>query len=302
MTTVLELPAGQFETDDKGDRKTTRRFLVQGTTSLTEKQAESAIPVLRYDPHPEDPYCYARSATAKRSPDEYSLGVFIVEVSYDSKAEAEKDQPDNNSQPSQGDRTKPPDQRPYKYAYGHIRTEKPLGPFDKTPVSPKKVCNAVGQPFVDCPNISEYHVTLTVSGYCSLETMSLYTKQTTYLNTINDDTWEGYAAKTAKCIEFSAETEWEQNAWWWHFRIGIEFNWDGWNPVTIANRGTCFKQTNALPPQPIRDRTGQPIKDPVFLDSNGIPLPLSDEPTVVNGGLIEFLAYREQDWDGLISF
>jgi hypothetical protein len=300
LSQVNELQYDGYKVDEDGNREITRRFLIYfPSATATQADALAALTVARGDAHPLDANCVAKTLDANPYPQSDSKGLFLAVVNYKSKLEQTKNDKEGSS-PLAGDKTVAADSRPPKISYTSIRIEKQPGFYDySTPQ--KKVCNSVGQPFTDLPNVTYYHMLITITGYKGVADLDLFDKRSDYLNTVNVATWNGYAAAVVKCNDFSGTTEYEQGEQFWNYKIELEVNLNGWNPTTIANRGTCFKLSNGLPPQPILDNTGKPIPPPgVFLDSNGIPLPLSEEPDTVNGGLIAFKFYNEVDWTNLL--
>lgn len=294
-TTCIEITGQPFEYDDAGDRKTGRRFLIQGDPSLTEKQAIDAISVLRFDSLSADAYQLAKTCVAKRVPDETSLGLFIVEVGYTTKLD-KADKADPTSNPIESDKTTAPPDRPYKTTWGVLRIDKHLGPQDKTSPAARDVVNSAGQPITGIVGYT-YHQTFTVSGYCAIADLDIVQKQTDYHGTINNATYIGYDALTLLCTNFTAETEYEQGSYFWHFSVSFEYNPDFWNPVKVYDMGTMYKFSNNQPLQPILDRSGHPIKEAIFLDGFGQPLPANGAPVI-----LEFKQYDEATWTNILDF
>ena len=124
-----------------------------------------------------------------------------------------------------------------------------------------------------------------------------------YTNAVNSDTWMGQPARSWKCQGFSAAPETSNEAGitrsYWMVQIEFEFRapekdskgttHPGWD-LTVLDRGyVCRVDENGIPDispiykmGTIRDKKGQPIKEPVGLDGAGNAVtPPADPATLV---------------------
>lgn len=289
---VLELGSTGWNIDDKGDRRIARQWLVRTDLSDTEPDAIDYVGIAQFSGHPEDSGSIAKSLTAKRHPDELSLGTFLVTIEYDSKPIREGDQ---GTDPSQGSSETPPEDKPWVIKYSSVNIERPLGPQDFS-VPPKNVTNSAGQPFDPTVMCQDSHLVIHISGWKPVAAISPPIKIQAFMNRINSGNWQGYNARTLKVNEFSFTSSFENGAFYWNFELSLEHNPEGWNPVKILDRGTHKFVSNSLPPQPILDRNGNPVAPPgVPLDGEGQPLNAGEDLV-----FLEFKGYRETDFAGII--
>ena len=135
-----------------------------------------------------------------------------------------------------------------------------------------------------------------------------------YTNAVNSDTWFGQPASSWKCQGFSAapETQNEAGVTRSYWMVSIEFEYrapekdskgtthPGWD-LTVIDRGyVCRVDENGIPDispiykfGTIRDKKGQPIKEPMGLDGAGNAT--SDPATLV------FQIYRALPFTGVFG-
>jgi len=296
---------GDFNVDEKGNLKTSRRFIVQMTLDCQEAQASDAVAdvfgVHHLDPHPINPRMRALTINAKRV-NKDTLGYFYVVVNYDSKLTDEKS---TSTDPTQDDQSIQPDQRPYLVSVDQVEHEKLLAPKDMDTVNGPDgtpgqfVVNKANTPFDPPPTVPLSCPVVTIEGYKSIAAMGPMAKANFYANTVNSDdytlpgTFGKILAGTGRVKKYGIKQVYENNDYWYKFTIQIEVKADKWNPLRVLNAGCFFKMSNSLPPQPITVR-GKPVTKPVALKDDGSgPINAGDAPN-----WCEFKGYLEKDWSG----
>lgn len=289
---------GDFNVDEKGNLKTSRRFLVQMDLTDIEPSASDAVAsvfgIHHLDPHPVNPHMRALTIEAKRVSKD-TLGYFYVTVMYDSKLTDEKS---TSTDPSQDDQSVQPDQRPYLVSMDQVDHDVLLAPTDNSAME-NPVVNAAGTPFDPPPTVAGSFTVYTIEGYKALNAVQPTNKANFYMNTVNSDdynlpgTFGKILAETGRIKKYSFKQVYENSDYWYKFQIQIIVNPDGWNPLEVLNAG-CYKiLSNSLPPQPIIVN-GKPVTKPVPLKADGSgPLNAGDTPNYIS-----FTAYTEETWSG----
>lgn len=307
MATLLgELPPGEMHNDPTGVITTERKFVVQGTTADTPLSAADAVPIHRYDRHPNNSTLLATEITAKQWGD-MVLGLWQVTVPYTNKP---RDDKNTGTDPSQNDASVQPDLRPYLVNMHGVHREKVLGPKDLDTVNGPDgtpgayVVNKAGDPFDPPIMRPSSNVLVTVTGWKALEAINPFVRLKTYLDTVNDADYQLSSVSFARgkipqycgrVNDLNYEQVFEQGAYYWKFKCDIEFNPDGWHPLKVANLGMNAKVSNALPRQPILIG-GVPVRRPVPLKEDGSgPLNAGE-----NINFCSFYAYKVVDWTNLL--
>ncbi len=121
-----------------------------------------------------------------------------------------------------------------------------------------------------------------------------------FQDAINSDTFLGFSPGTVKVAKIAAQSQFENN--WFYWRVTYEFNFrrEGWN-ISILDQGR-YELRNGKP-VPIRefDTSGVEIPfshvtDPVPLNGAGLRLPNPSPDTVIYG---TYQVYRERDFSFL---
>lgn len=300
VITVVEITCdGDFNTDEKGNLKTSRRFLVQTDLTDIETAASDGVAsvfgIHHLDAHPVNPFMRALTISAKRV-NKDTLGYFYVTVLYDSKLTDEKS---TSTDPTQDQQSVQPDQRPYLVSVDQVEHDKLLAPQDMDAM-PRDVVNKANTPFDPPPTIQTSNPVFTIEGYKAINALGPANKANFFANSVNSDdyvlpgTFGTILANTGRCKKYGVKQVYENSAYWYKFTIQIEVKADGWNPLQVLNAGCFFKLSNNLPPQPILGRGGKPVTKPVALKDDGSgPLNAGD---AVN--FCAFTAYLSKTWSG----
>ena len=210
--------------------------------------------------------------------------VWIVECEYDSEPIGQK-QGGTSPSGDPGQSETQPDMRPWQIEFGSVKTTKLLT-TDAQGVNTKyvkadgtlvagagtEVAASNGQPFDPPPEIPAFHPQIQITAYKAMGTES-FANVSAYTNKVNNGVWQGFAAETVLCTEYKLQSQYEHGQWWWQKTVTLEINPDGpWNPILILDAGTVYKESNAKPPQPILDSSGNPVTSPVPLNGLGMPL------------------------------
>lgn len=298
---------GDFNVDEKGNLKTSRRFIVQLTLDGQETEASDAVAnvfgIHHLDGHPVNPFMRALTISAKRV-NKDTLGYFYVTVNYDSKLTDEKS---TSTDPKQDDQSTQPDQRPYLVSVDQSEKDKLLAPkdMDDSVMDPDDgtigypVVNSAMTPYDPPPTIPMSCPLVTIEGYKAIAAMGPMAKQNFYANSVNTDdyvlpgTFGRILAGTGRVTKYAIKQVFENNQYWYKFQISIAIKADKWNPVRILNAGCYYIMSNSMPPQPIIVN-GKPVTKPVALKSDGSgPLNVGDKPNY-----IDFVGYLEKTWSG----
>ena len=183
-----------------------------------------------------------------------------------------------------------PDLRPYSVEMGSVKTTRILRKDVATFV---EVHNSAGQLYDPPIEVPCCHPTLRIKLWKAIDDDEL-SNIPLYVDKINDDTWQGFAAGIVRCTDYTLTSVFEQNAWWWEKVVSFEIQDEGWNPVKILDAGTT-RAVTGKPPQPILDQSGNPITSPTLLDGSGQPLLSAGTPV-----FRDYNAYYEVDFDNIL--
>ena len=176
--------------------------------------------------------------------------------------------------------------RPAVLRYGTI-TRQVIAEWDKDALNP--IRNSAGVPFDPPIQIEEAHLTFTITrNQASFNRTDI----ADYVKAINSTSFLGFAARTVRLNDLSAERLNENGVFFWQVTYVFEVNTDGWNPVKILDAG--YEENFAGDLQKVLDRCGNPVTRPSLLDGNGLVLsdPQNDPPVFLSYNL-----YREVDFN-----
>lgn len=240
--------------------------------AISEAAAAAIVPVAIFDSHPVDAFAYCRSKTAK--PVQGQLGIWEVVVEYDSTPQEPGETADDNQ-------NQPPEDRPIQITVDAEQSTKPL----IKDLAGDPVVNSVGMLYDPPLSTQVSNPTITIkfdSLAFNIEDISYYTNKT------NSDafTIKGYSfpPRTLLVTKLAASTTYEQGVYIWNKSVTLKValqDADGdyieWDKVKGLDCGT-HKLVAGKPPQPILDRTGNPITTPIPLNGAGQPLNSGDAP------------------------
>lgn len=141
--------------------------------------------------------------------------------------------------------------------------------YDGTPMR-----NAAGDPFSDPVEFDDKRPTLSITrNELNFSPAVAYN----YRNAVNSDPFYGVGPGQCKVSSIKGQKKYysEGGFWYWTVSYQFEFNPNGFD-VSIQNKG--FRELKNGNPVRILDKSGEPVSEPVFLDSSGAVLPQGGQP------------------------
>jgi hypothetical protein len=158
-----------------------------------------------------------------------------------------------------------PNLRPWMIKFGSTQVEEAITTDYSTPS--KRIVASNGQPF-DGLSVTRSIAQFTVTGWTVAPG---FDKVQTYVNTVNDGAFLGFAENTLKCVDYQVQSVFEQNAYFYQRDITIQIAQTDWD-IRVLDAGTYQKVSNSKPNEAIKDSTGNPVDSPVPLNGSGIKL------------------------------
>lgn len=272
-----ELPQRSSEVTDTGVRKYSRTYRMEFDEPTEGPFTAGAAAGLNFwdtwDAGETDPAAWLRSASFKQVEDVNGY-IYICTYNYSNEA-AEIGSAGTGSTPGNPGETpgdagqnQPPEDRPWVVSMDSVEVSVPV---EEDAVDGSPIVNTVGQPFDPPLERPNYHLQFTITGFKTWASES-WTNCLLYQGKVNNATWWDFGADTLLCKKYGLTTQKEHGTRYWAKTVVLELNVDKWNPTRILNRGTLMLESATLPPQPIKDKNGNPISAPVPLSAAGQPL------------------------------
>jgi hypothetical protein len=172
--------------------------------------------------------------------------------------------------------------------FGGERTERVVDfATDGTPIK-----NSAGDRFGDPVTVDDHITTMTITRN---ELVSTYDPglASTYSDTINNATWNGFAINRCKMgIITTSEPRWAPDSQVWYYEVTypIQISRTAWVKILLDQGYNALVGSVARPIM----RDGQPISEPVALDGSGGELPVTGTPVTITAHVFD-----EADWSGL---
>lgn len=155
-----------------------------------------------------------------------------------------------------------PNLRPWMIKFGSTQIEEVITTDYSVPS--KRVVASNGQPFEGL-SVTRSIAQFTVTGWTVLPG---FDKVQTYVNTVNDAPFLGFAANTLKCVDYQIQSVYEQNAYFFQRDITLQIAQTDWD-IRVLDAGTYETVSSSKPNEAIKDSTGNPVDAPYPLDGNG---------------------------------
>lgn len=152
--------------------------------------------------------------------------------------------------------------------------------------------NSAGDPFGDPVTVDDSRPILVVTRNEDVNDYNL-TLAAEYQDTVNDDVWNGFPARTVKCSEIRTSEEQKDpstSLYYYTVNYVFEVKWDTWTKK-ILDQGFAYLDGSGNR-KPFLDAEGQPISDPKLLDGLGAELDIAMDPPVE----LEFRVYKDKDF------
>lgn len=154
------------------------------------------------------------------------------------------------------------------------------------------IVNKANQLFDPVPEIDDCRPTLTFTK--NLATFD-YNLAYTYVNSINATAWYNGAAQTWKCMNISSSQQIENGIYFYPTSFEFQYHYETWK-LYILNFGRMQLVGGKL--RDCLDDQGQPVSEPVPLDSNGAQI-TSPTLTSITSNILSFDVYRQQEFNNL---
>lgn len=161
----------------------------------------------------------------------------------------------------------------------------------------KKVQASNGQAFSPAVTVKRYTPGVQITTYTAF---APWANKVRYTGAVNNDTFLGFAPNTLLCSDYSIQSVFQQNQY--YYQIDITFliadpesgdpDWD----LRVLDCGTYERIGPSKPNEKIKDSQGNFVTDPVCLDGNGKKLPLGD-PLVY----LLFRGHKFRAFSGILS-
>lgn len=265
---------------DKGIRSYTRIWQVfTSDTTLGPGQICSVAPGTLYESWVHgtevDNWALLKKKSAKQMGSQDGGFLWLVTCEYDSEVldQGQGGDTPSGSSPADNNNTQP-DLRLPSWEFSSNKTTKL---FVQDPNTGDPVTNSAGQPFDPPVEVPEYRTTIKVTMFKTIGSDNK-ANVVAYCGKVNSGAWYGFAPGTVLCTDYQLTSQFEQGGWWWHKSVSFEVNLEGWNPIKILDAGTVYFESMSKPPQPILDKSGNPITSPVPLNGAGMPLMAGQDP------------------------
>lgn len=307
--TAYEIHSGSSAQVSKDGSVTyTRQFkLNTENTNLRPAWGIVAIPINKYDPHPDDSTCLAIEVNS--SPIDGELGWFTVTYTYSNRPfdAGTADDAGNGGDPGQNDQTQQPNPtlRTPTVRWGSNFRSITLHKDFNPDLGPQAVANSAKQPF-DGFEVEIASTVMTLS-FNMPPALNIATKKRTYENTVNNAAFApvpkygNYPKGELRCNKWDGTLQFEEGfGWYIACEVEIEYRRNGWQRE-VLDQGfyeTFHDGTKYVNQKIIDTRTGFPIDAPAKLDGNGRQLKPNDNPAVnppffkENGGTPEVTVYK----------
>lgn len=282
VTAVREIIDGRGATQKFGENvKCKRTFMVTvdnpaESVSDIANSVSNAYGVEWLSPHPEFPAVYVTDIACSNDGDPLH---YKVEATYDLvKPE---------------DREAMPWNRADKFTFsGSVTTAPAIVHYNNGFSSPKLIVNTAGDPLEGAEReCAEWRIS--ISG--NRQTFP-YSMAMAYINTVNSDSWSGFAPGTLKCQSISGQREVEQvnNAEvpYWQVSVELAYRPEGW-ALKLWDVG--YNEIKSGQRQKILDKLKEPVSAPVAL-SNGVAKSAGQPPD-----MLTFKVYREASFSGIFT-
>ena len=206
------------------------------------------------------------------------------------------------SQPPQPPASQAPTARPWTLTWGTAKKERLQ--FRDQSFTPKPVLSTAGQLLTPGLRVEFPVTTLTVAG--NVPTFD-YSTIPEYVGTVNASDWHGFPARSCKCEELSATSQYEQGVYYYEFRLVVhianKYNKaaDGtplWWDEELLNAGTKQKLNGKWVPCQIH---GVDTTEPMPLNANGGMLdPPANPAEPTNYVWLRYRPFYPMDWANLI--
>lgn len=312
--------------DNQGHRTYVRNFLVTTTSKQDGPYLVMTAPGIVWGDSYNlggseiDLYAYARDFQSRLHDETNSKQLWVVTVTYTSKPEPGQyisggglTQPSGSTNPPTPQANESPPDRAWSVSWGSTKVKtvayRDLG-------TGKKVRSSNGLKY-GTPLEGEHVVkTITITSWQDPSTYDVYAAQSAYINTCNDDVWEGFDAGVLKCEDLTGELMWEQGAWWLKVTLVIhvaagtmlcyqaypgdadlgtpEISWD----TEVMNTG--LRELVGTELRTIYDKFNKPITEPFPLAADGQKLTIPAAPTDPSYTYKRFRLHPWADWTSII--
>jgi len=305
LTAVEQWSDRGIATNDDGVVEMTRGWLISETNAAAADPREpavlAAVPVNRYDSHPDNSLAIARNIDAKptKAPKLWRATVRYSTAPFPAK---------NGDVPSvinPATATRPTDAQ-NNTAEAQLRF--PEFTFGRKEIKEAAEADAAGVPLVNAAGdplegieVDRSRLTIGIKFYSiNLTTAHILN----YWNSINNAAWKGFGARTLKVTEFTYRSVYEtlKNgstfflASMYEANVTLEYNPYTWR-LRVLNAGKRQKRTvgGSTVVENIVDSAGQPVSEPVPLTALGAVLAPGGTPNY-----LYFDMENERDFTGLI--
>lgn len=311
---VEETHGGSADVSDDGVVTLVRTFrLFTGNAASRPAWAVAGIGINKYDVHPDDSTCLARSVNS--TPIAGELGHFDVSYVYSNRSTdvGTTDTTANSGAPGQNDPVVQPNptlRTPVVSWTSNVRSV----PFTRDWSNPRRpVVNSAGQPFEGL-EIEDFTEVISVQFNMLLPDVS--DKQTTYKGKVNDDffgiipVFTPYPPGTLRCNNWQGTFQREEGfGWFTACTVEFEYNPNGWiKEVIDAGWYERIFGDAGYVTKKIVGKGGQALDAPVKLDGFGKKLEPGANPAVnppffvVNGGTPDVTVYARYVTNEQVDF
>jgi hypothetical protein len=257
--------------------KCKRTFIVTVSDPATPVSTiNNAIGINWLDVHPEFPAVYVTDMSCQNDGDPLH---YKVEFTYDLI--------------KQEDRKQMPWERTDKFTFsGGITTAPAVVHYNDGFATPKLIVNTAGDPLEGAEReCAEWRISISGNRQAFPYAMAM-----AYINTVNNDSWSGFAPRTLKCQSISGQREVEQvnNAEvpYWTVSVELAYRAEGWE-LRLWDVG--YNEIKSGSRQKILDKLKEPVSEPVAL-SEGVAKPAGQPPD-----MLKFKVYREASFSGVFT-
>lgn len=267
-----------------------------------------------------DPYAYARDFNSRLFDEDNSKKFWVVNVTYTSKPEPAQYTssgglalPTGSTNPPTPQANVNPPDRSWRVAW---TTTKIKTVMYRDQGDGRRIVSSNGLKY-GTPFEAEHVVPVcTIQAWKDPSTYDLYLAKDTWINTVNDDVWQGFDEGTVKCEDLDGEILWEQGAWWMSVKLTLHFaartmvsyvdyatgadlvtpeiTWD----EDVMNTG--LKELVAGEHRTILDKFNKPVSEPHPLAANGTKLTIPAYPATPAFSYKRYRRFPWEDWTNII--
>jgi hypothetical protein len=278
VTAWREVIDGRGATQKFGENVKCKRTFIATVDDPTTPVStiNDAIGISWLDAHPEFPAVYVTDMSCQNDGDPLH---YKVEFTYDLIKQEDR-------QPMPWDRTD-------KFTFsGGVTTAPAIVHYNDGFGSPKLIVNTAGDPLEGAEReCAEWRISISGNRQAFPYSMAM-----AYINTVNSDSWSGFAPGTLKCQSISGQREVEQvnNAEvpYWTVSVELAYRAEGW-ALKLWDVGYNEIKSNSR--QKILDKRYEPVSEPVAL-SNGVAKAAGQPPD-----MLTFKVYREAAFNGIFT-